>query len=106
MLKKKNELEYESDIVKVYVQQIQAINGLLTTENDELKAELKRTITKNAENYHNSCLLQREINKNKQVFEEIKKLALQILDDDNNHCPFELTKEILNKIEELKIEEY
>ena len=31
--------------------------------------------------------------------QEIKKIAEQILDDDDNHCPFELTKQILNKCE-------
>lgn len=34
---KKNEIEFESDKVKVYVQQIQAINAILNQEREELK---------------------------------------------------------------------
>ena len=104
-MKKNNELEFESDKVKVYVQQVQAINGLLTTENDELKAELNNLKSLKEEYYKQTLDDEIQINNLFQVLQEIKQVALQILDDDDYHCPFELTKEILNKIEKLKTEE-
>jgi hypothetical protein len=40
-MKKNNELEFESDKVKVYVQQLQAENGLLRQANEQLKAQIE-----------------------------------------------------------------
>lgn len=37
----KKDIEFESDNVKTYVQQIQAVNGILAQQLDQLKAEVK-----------------------------------------------------------------
>jgi prefoldin subunit 5 len=36
-----NKIEFESDEVKAYVQQLQAVNGILAQQLDQLKAEVK-----------------------------------------------------------------
>jgi hypothetical protein len=40
-MKKNNELEFESDKVKAYVQKLQAENGLLRQANEQLKAQIE-----------------------------------------------------------------
>ena len=116
--------EQECEELKIYIesneQQVKEVetlvmdNDRLINELDQLKfdyAELEKRHNDSfeqfrqlkAENKHLNDLLNqalKELEKTRETLTEIKEIAEQILDDDDNHCPFELTKQILQKINE------
>lgn len=126
-MKKNNELEFESDKVKSYVQQLQAENGLLSQANEQLKSQIELIKISNQTTIDN---LKRElidqeaetlkaggiINYLEKTLSDIEKLAIQgnvyCIDYNVNDCEkcikqydckTTLFKQILNKINECEI---
>lgn len=115
-MKKNNELEFESDKVKAYVQQLQAENGLLSQANEQLKAQIELIKISNQTTIDN---LKRElidqeaetlkaggiINYLEKTLAEIKDIAENIskLPISRPYDACILNKQIIQKIEELKV---
>lgn len=57
-----------------------------TQECEDLKKEVQQALNKNAENYSNSCLLQKEVNQLKAENEEYKKKFQEFFNIDNQEC--------------------
>lgn len=98
------ESDYEAS--EIEIEDLKNKLNLLTTANNHLleldkyrQKELENKAEATKSNIHNLALL----SKANKTLQEIKEIAEQILDDDDNHCPFELTKQILQKISESEV---
>lgn len=94
MTKKKNELEFENENVKAYVQQIQAVNGILAQQLDQLKEELAISIQENEEGREINAELRAE---NKELKEKCKKYGEINEQETKDYADLEAENEKLNK---------